>query len=460
VTTATVCHTQLPTPNGSIHPMTITPTSSLHHNLFRLQRIRLVVFVLQVVALLYAYFGMGLPLNYTGIISVLSVLALINGALFWRLRSAHYPNTNEFMLHLAVDIAGLGLLLYFCGGATNPFVSYLLVPITIAAVGLHWRQVLGLASLALLCYSLLLFFYEPLPALLPAASTAPEHIGHDMSAMPNTSAANSGLTLHIIGMWFNFAVSGALIIYFIVQMATELRQHEDKLRQYREDTLRNEQVLALATQAAGTAHELGTPLSTMAVLIKELQYDYPGDGELQQNLHTLHSQLQLCRTSLRNLVQRADFQQVQSRTQSLQSFSQQLLEHWQLLRPEVPCEVAALNLSSASIVVDATLEQALINLLNNAADASAEQGIAVSFHCSSSHWQLHVRDYGAGVPLAIQQQLGTTITSNKPHGMGVGLVLSQATLSRLGGSVQLFPQTPSGTLTVIELPLPKQNAVS
>ncbi len=422
--------------------------STLHLNLYRLQVIRAIVAGLQLAALAYARFGLGLNLNYPLILLIVGLLALVNGALLLRLKRAISPNQQEFLLHLLLDVAGLCVLLYFTGGATNPFVSYLLVPVTIAAATLPWLQATAVAVSALGSYSLLLFYYQPLPAFMP--SDLGEHADHLMGGNPVPN-------LHSVGMWFNFAVSATLIIYFVVKLAAELREREAKLRQYREETLRNEQILAVATQAAGTAHAMGTPLATMAVLLKDMVLEHSDQPLLQRDLATLQNQVNTCRVTLQSLARKADFKHQPLQLQPLTAFLKTMVQQWQLLRPEVPCQFTLPDTHSPQIAADTTLEQALINILNNSADASPA-GISITANWQAQHWQLQVRDKGPGVAREVQELLGTTIISNKPDGMGVGLVLSQATLNRLGGSVSLYPQQPHGTLTVIEVPLVHSHA--
>ena len=416
----------------------------LHLNLHRLLLIRTVVFALQFGALLYAWFVLSLALNYTLIIGILVLLAVANGALLFRLQRAKTPERNEFLLHLLIDVFGLGLLLYFTGGATNPFISYLLVPVTIAAAALPAAHAIALAAVALGCYSVLMFFYQPLPELMPVGG---EHAAHMNAAVP------AGPDMHSIGMWLNFSVSAVLVIYFVVKLAAEVRQREMKLQQYREDTLRNEQILAVATQAAGTAHALGTPLATMSVLLGEMAQENEHNITLAQDICTLQNQVNHCRTTLQQLVRKADFKQLQTRRLPLTGFIDELLEQWQLLRPEVQCDVRVAANEFPTLQVDPTLEQALINLLNNAADASPDR-IAIEVDWQPKSWTMRIYDYGPGIKRELLEQLGTTIqNSSKPDGLGVGLVLSQATLNRLGGSVSLYPQHAGGTLTLIELPL-------
>ncbi|HHX81456.1 MAG TPA: HAMP domain-containing histidine kinase, partial [Pseudomonadaceae bacterium] len=388
-----------------------------------------------------------LRLQYTAMAGILLLLALCNGALYLRLRSRTMPSEGEFFLHLLLDVLGLSLLLYLSGGANNPFVSYFLVSVTIAAATLAWTWTALLASIALACYSLLLFFYAPLEPFLPHS--------HGATTAEDLHGAVA-LDLHIVGMWLNFLVSASLITWFVAQMAAEIRRQQEGLSRYREDTLRNEQVLAVATQAAGAAHDLGTPLGTMTLILKDLQLDHGHDPVLTQELHTLQQQVETCRKALQQLSRQADFRNLQREKLPVDSFLSQLLGQWQLLRPEVPCRFQWAPGPAPEADVDPTLNQALINILNNAADASP-QGMELQLDWTDSHWRLRVRDFGAGVPRELREQLGTRVVSTKEGGMGIGLVLSQATINRLGGKVSLYPQMEQnqirGTLTEVVLPL-------
>ena len=423
--------------------------TALQDNLRRLLIIRSIVFVLQLVALLYTWQVLALALDYGLIFGIFLLLALLNGALYIRLERHHAPRQEEFFLHLLIDIMGLTLLMYFTGGASNPFISYLLVPITIAAATLRAAFTWTLTLLALGCYSLLLFYYQPIPALMPQETG----MAHDMASM-NMTGVQQGPppSLHIIGMWFNFVVSSALITWFVVRMASDNRKQEARLRQYREDTLRNEQIVAVATLAAGTAHELGTPLGSMAVLLKDLEIEYAENPHLAPDLQLLQSQVSRCRDSLRRLAQKADFRNLKPETLTLGDFILQLTEQWRLLRPEVHSPLQIQNGTPPLIQVDLTLQQALMNMLNNAADSSPA-GLELSVRWDNEAWSLLIRDYGEGLNREVTEQLGSRFISTKASGMGVGLVLTQATLNRLGGTVNLFPQVSGGTLTEITLPL-------
>ena len=415
------------------------PLAAAQLNLQRLLLIRLIVYVCQLSALVFAWF-LDYSLEYTPIISVMGFILVINAWVFFRLLHQSIVSDQEFLLHLLFDVLSLSVLLYFGGGASNPFVSFFLVPITISAAILPWTYTWAVAGISLACYTFLLFFYRPLSILMPEDM--------DMSSM-------GGLpNLHIIGMWCNFIVSAVLITYFVVKMAAEIRSQDIKLNDYREDNMRNEQILAVATQAAGTAHELGTPLNTMTILVREMADDYQENPALAKDIATLEMQLASCKKSLQEMVKRADLRNAgMARQSAIPVFIEQILEQWSLLRPEVRLnqEYIAAD-ESPQIHVDSTLQQAIVNILNNAADASPE-GIDLVVDWNTENWTLIIRDYGKGVDEEMMAYLGSEIVSNKEKGMGVGMILSQASIERMGGEVSISSHPEQGTLTQIRLPV-------
>ncbi|MDC0598954.1 ATP-binding protein [Gammaproteobacteria bacterium] len=381
-----------------------------------------------------------LPLNYFAIGTILLVFIFINLALFFRLKQNWIVTNKEFFAHLLLDVAGLSLLLYLTGGANNPFVSYLLVPVTISAAILPWFYTWIVAGIALLSYSVLLFFYQALPELMPM----------DMAMTDDRNFPG----LHIVGMWFNFLVSAALITYFVVKMAQEIRTQEEKLVRYREENLRDEQILAVATQAAGTAHEIGTPLSTAAILLNDIEKDYADNASLQKDISLIRQQITNCKNILQDLVKHTDLKSATTfRKVVLVEFVNQILDQWQLLKPEVKLSLSIKEDDNCpSIQFESTLQQAIVNILNNAAEASPV-GIDINVTWSKAEWLMSIRDYGEGISTEIAEQLGTNVVTTKESGLGMGLILSQASINRLGGSVGIFQHEEKGSVIEIKLPL-------
>ncbi len=230
-------------------------TSATRQNLWRLTFIRTLVLAAQAGfgGLAYWFDLLPLPWLQLGVTLGFSIVLCV----FTGHPLAHYMAGRlelEYALQLACDLFIHSALLYFSGGSTNPFVSYYLVPLTIAAVTLPWRYSVVLSGIALTLYtSALLAQFYPLQTFPIAREN-----------------------LQVYGMWLSFALSAAVITFFAARMAEELRRQEELRAIRREEGLRDQQLLAVATQAAGAAHELGTPLATMSVLLeRKCVQDHP-----------------------------------------------------------------------------------------------------------------------------------------------------------------------------------------
>lgn len=408
--------------------------TAIHHNLYRLGLIRAVVIIGQCLALIYFTVFKPLGLATTEIAWVLAIYASISIATANRSR-LKIPITNkEFFIHLLVDIIFFSVLLYFSGGASNPFISYYLIPISIAAITLPRSYTASIALIALSGYSLLLTYYIPVMAI------APSHMGHTMA----------GNNLHIIGMWANFAISAAIISYFVSQIARELELQQQKIAEHREQQLDNEQLLAIGTLAAGTAHELGTPLNTMRLLVDEMQQAENGNKDIA----LLSQQIDQCKITLKQLQSTAnESSSNQYSTQSLQGYFDQLIERWQLMRPELNAKVNydKSEYPAPDIRFHPTIAQSILNLLNNAADASPT-GVEVSISWSDVEVIICIKDFGEGYQTTTSSDL-KPFSTNKADGLGLGLFLSQNTVTRFGGSISLDKLPEGGTLTKLCLPI-------
>ncbi len=427
-------------------------------NLQRLALVRLIAITGQLAATIHAYGWLHAPLDYSWLLAVIGLLALATIFTFWRLGRPWPVTDAEFFAQLVFDIASLSALLYASGGATNPFVSYFLIPLTIAAIVLPWRYTLALALLCIGAYSALLFFYVPLPLFEPSHA----HLHHGEDA----AAPGGAINPHIWGMWLNFALSAALITSVVVRMANTLREQQRELNMRRENALHSEQLLAVATLAAGTAHELGTPLNTMTLLLDEIQNGLDKtpdrDAQLQSDIALLKQQAQICRATLKKLVDTAETHRPQNDQGSQRNFLKQgadlflgeLLERWQVVRPEARYELTIAAGPAPLIRVDEALRQAIIHLLDNGADTRSGP-LDVRLDWSVSNIELRIRDRGPGIPLDIAEQLGKPFVTSKGSGLGLGLFLSHATIERCGGEIRLYNPPGGGTEAVLRLPAVK-----
>ena len=237
-------------------------------------------------------------------------------------------------------------------------------------------------------------------------------------------------------------------------MARDLRTQEAQLNRRREDELRDEQLMAVAALAAGTAHELGTPLSTMKLLLAEMRRDHISNHDLQKDLQLLQQQVEHCSTTLRHLVHTAEQgKDGQFPQQPLRDLCDAIIQRWQLLRPDAEFQLSyAENLPTLSAAFHPSIHQALLNLLNNAANANPRHiHIAIDWNPQQLHWR--IEDQGPGIAPELAQQLGKSFI-HSGQGLGIGFYITQATINRYGGSVSLHNRPGGGTITQVTLPLP------
>lgn len=399
--------------------------------------LRLTAIAGQTAAVLVVAFGLGLAIPQLPLFAGIGVLAAFAALAAWRLGRAWHVSEVEAVAHIAVDTLVLGYLLYHTGGASNPFVTLLLVPIALAAAALSTRGVVAVATLAGLAYLLLMRWYVPLPHL--------------------QAAGYGDFHLIVTGMAVNFAIAALLLGVFTARLATALRAQQDEVQRVRERALRDEGILAIATQAAGAAHELNTPLSTMRTLLTELKRERGGDPALADDLDLLAGQVERCRGSLREMASFGNMQLTQTPERTtLGAFLHDCMERFRLLRPEAEASVEIGEADAAlPLRVQPGLRHALINLLNNAADASAlndSDRVGLAARRERGWIELRVRDYGPG--FTEDSRSATMLGYSRKHdGLGLGLALAEATAERLDGELALGRAPDGGAEMCLRLPL-------
>ncbi len=387
----------------------------------------------QIVGIAAMSYALSMPPPMLPMIFTLGGLTLFSLYSWWRIRAGQAVTETTFLIQLLVDILALSILLYFLGGSTNPLVSLLLLPVTVAAALLRPAYTWSIASVAAISYTALMFIHAP----------TDEHQHHNFE-------------IHVWGMWFGFLLSACLVAYFVSRIGATLRNNDRALARAREDALKAEQVVALGTLAAGTAHELGTPLATMAVLGKELELEYQHMPELVSPLGLLRGQIDRCKEILSRMsVHAGQLQAGAGHHQTVDEYLHDLLDEWQDTRAGVQVKIDLQGpLPGAHIIADRTLSQAILNVLNNAADASSET-IEVIANWDEAQLTLEVIDQGGGLSPAVAARLGEPFVTTKApgKGLGLGLYLARSTLDRLGGSIQLNNRENEGLSARITVPL-------
>ncbi|MBL4583201.1 MAG: HAMP domain-containing histidine kinase [Pseudomonadales bacterium] len=408
--------------------------SASRESLNRIIQLRFILIVAEIFLVLVAHqwFELLLPLEAIGIVIVL--MTLVNLLSLWRLK-IDFPFTEvEIFVQLVIDVLSLSVLIYYCGGSTNPFVSLYLVPLVVATVALNKRYTWLMCGLVIGCYSLLVQYYQPL--LMRGDS---QHLHH----------------LHLRGMWLNFIISGLLITFISVRIRESLRAHGKALAKARADSARDENLVGLGMVAVGAMHELGTPLSTMSVLANELKREYADDPNLAENLDLLNSQIKLCKTRLNELLEATG--RGANGAQSVVSIDQffiDLLDRWRIMRPAVSIDKSNINGPKINIYAELSIEQAVINFLDNAADVSPHN-VEMEVNWDQQWIHIGIHDRGPGLTDELARNVGKAFFTTKlpGKGMGIGLYLANASVERIGGNVELYARLGGGLTIQIKLPV-------
>ncbi len=406
-----------------------------HQYLRYLLAVRALIIACQVVGLIVAREVLAYPLPTLPISLIIATLAAFTLYSWSASRTATAVTEMTLLAQLAVDVLAMTLLFYFSGGSANPLVSLFLLPVTIAAATLKPRFGGLIAGAAVASYTVLMFFSESMTA---------GHISHhDINA-------------HLWGMWVGFIVSAALVAYFVARIGHTLRRHDQDLSSAREEALRSEQLLALGTLAAGTAHELGTPLGTMAILTTELLDEHAHDAHLAEQLTILRGQVDRCKHILSRMATDAGQARADSgHAIALDRYLNDVLAEWHHDRPQIGLTQQVHGESPVPVIVaDYSVTQAIRNILNNAADSSPD-AVHIDARWSDQTLRIDVQDKGLGLDGGLRDIIGKNPVpaDTAKDGLGIGLFLSNSILDRLGGQLRLDDIEGGGLCARIELPL-------
>jgi two-component system sensor histidine kinase RegB len=342
---------------------------------------------------------------------------------------------------LVWDTLQLTALLYFSGGPFNPFSIQYLVQVALAVViqPPRWAWLLGTLSVA--CMGGLFI----------------EHIWLDPEMRSSDNPHLAHMRMHLYGMWLALGVASAFILYFVSKVRVALAEREAQLAAAQARAQRGERLASLATLAAGAAHELATPLSTIALVAKELQRDLQGQVEAPQmaDLELMQKELARCRAILQRMSVEAG--QAPGEAPAAVSVAQLLAEAMDGLTGAVIVPTAAELQGLAVQMPLQAAAQAVRALLQNALQVSpADVPVQVSVVAAAEPGQLAIviRDRGPGMSAEVVQRAGEPFFTTKApgQGMGLGLFLAREVLERSGGSLRLQSSATDGTTAQALMP--------
>lgn len=432
-------------------------------NLSWLIKLRWVACLGQLVVISVVMFALGVTLPFTPLSTVISVTVLTNiGLVAWSVRLAQQQDRDErtvstadllLLLVMILDLVSLSTLLYWTGGPNNPFCLFFFVNLSLAGVLLPRSTAIAFHFLGTICFGFLLFAHHPLEILA------------DSGSLPSIYSAGRGDLRHF-GLFVAFLTCSSVIVYFMTRLTGELRQHELDLLHAQAQRSKSEKYEALGTLAAGAAHELSTPLSTIAVVAKEAEsmgrsYDLP--EELAEDLSLIRSEVDRCRRILNRMAVGAGqvigetFGQVtpERLLQDVLVELQKVISDPVQLDLDVPSTAETIQLPPIAVA------QALRALVKNALDAVPARGPVRLVSQLGSQWCLKIVDQGPGMPEEIRQRVSEPFFTTKSpgNGMGLGVFLARSVIERLGGRLVIESQSRVGTTVTVYLPRQQREQV-
>jgi two-component system sensor histidine kinase RegB len=421
--------------SADIDPHVFDDSTGLE-NMRQLIQLRWIAVVGQVVTIAVVNYGFHIHLPLREMSVVLICLVAFNIASMLRWRTHHEVTNGELFFALLVDVATLTGQLYLSGGATNPFSFLYLLQVILGAVLLRAWSVWTMVGITAACFTGLTIFYEPLPLPL-------DYYG--MLLGP-----------YIEGTLICFALNASLLVIFITRINRNLRARDARLADLRERAAEEEHIVRMGLLASGAAHELGTPLSTVCVILGDWRRmsSIAADAQMLEEIDEMEAQVQRCKNIVSGILLSAGEARGESPVATtIRTFLDDLVKEWRETRPVTRFTYENRFGQDLPIVSDSAIKQMIHNVLDNALEASPDW-VGLDVAHEGDALKLTVTDAGPGFPPEMLAQLGKPYQSSKDKpGAGLGLFLVSNVARTLHGSVSAHNRSEGGAIVTLTLPL-------
>jgi two-component system sensor histidine kinase RegB len=392
-----------------------------HQNMQQLIQLRWIAVVGQISTIAVVAWGLGIQLPLAYMLEVLACLIAFNVASQLRWHEKWTVTNGELFLSMLVDVASLTAQLYLSGGTSNPFVFLYLLQVILSAVLLEAWSTWTIVAITSCCLAGLALVSKPLA--LP--------LFHERGYF----------SLYIQGMLICFFINASLLVVFITRMLTNLRARDGKLAEMRQRAAEEEHIVRMGLLASGAAHELGTPLATLSVIL--------GDWKRMPAFKNDPDMLE----DLTEMLSAGEARGESSKKTTLNTFLNELMDEWRASRPIQVVEYDNHIAQDLPVAFDSTLKQTICNLLDNALEASP-QFVRFDVSREGESLKLLVTDRGPGFQQSVLDQLGKPYNSTKQKpGRGLGLFLVVNVARTLGGTVDASNLVQGGAAVLLTLPL-------
>jgi two-component system sensor histidine kinase RegB len=413
-----------------------TESATGHKNMQQLIQLRWLAVFGQITTIAVVTLVLDIALPLPKMLSVLACLIAFNIASHLRWHEQRAVNNREVFFALLVDVFTLTAQLYFSGGTANPFVFLYLLQVILSAVLLETWSTWTIVAITSACILGLSLVSEPL--VLPVEQ------GHSFP------------TLYIRGMLICFALNAGLLVVFITRITCNLRAGDAQLADLRQRTAEESHIVRMGLLASGAAHELGTPLATLSVILGDWKHmpEFKKNPALLEDITEMQTQLQRCKSIVSGILLSAGEARGESSAKTtLNTFLEDLADEWRNSRPIVLFLYENLITQDRPVAFDSTLKQTIVNVLDNALEASPNW-VRLAASCEDDVLQLSITDRGPGFAPAMLSQFGKPYQSSKGRpGSGLGLFLVVNVMRKLGGTVTASNREEGGAEVLLTLPL-------
>lgn len=415
-------------------PATDDPTGS--RNLRLLVTLRWIAVGGQIASIGAVVLLFDVDLPWQPMAAVVAGLVLLNLLSLWRLRFRRPVAQAELLGALLIDVAALTFLLYLSGGASNPFAFLYLLQVALGAVMIDRRATLVLLAATVAAFVGLTIFNVPLPLLERPVSSA--------------------VTFQTIGLVICFAINASLLVVFVTQVAGNIRDRDARLAALRQRAAEEDHIVRMGLLASGAAHELGTPLSTVSIILSDWKRmpAVKAEPSLIADVETIEAELKRCKDIVSGILLSAGEMRGESaEVTTLGAFFDGLAADWSERRPGTAFHYYRDAEGEVAMVLDSTLRQSIVNVLDNAYEVSPAR-IRFTVERESDVLKIETRDEGPGFDAGILEALGRPYQSTKDApGRGLGLFFAMNALRKLGGRLEAANRPGGGAVVTLLLPL-------
>ena len=378
---------------------------------------------------------LGFHVHYALALPAVLAVAAVNAAAVLRARPDRPASRASVALGVGLDMVGIAAVLACAGGAANPFNALLLVHVALAASILPGGATFALTALAACLFAALF--------AVPSGACCPSHPEH------------GAFSTHLYGMWAAFVMSAGIIAYFVTRVRDALEARGREIARLRREAEQNARFYALGTLAAGTAHELGTPLGTIAVLSGEIA-EGSEDPVARRHATAIEAQVERCRRVITKMQGCGlPLAGAAERTEVVEAI-ERAVAAWRAAHPEARVSVRVGGAAGATVPlppeeVEAALGALLDNALFATRAAGSDEPIEVVVRPDGQGIAVAVEDGGTGVAEALRDRVGEPFLTTKApgDGMGLGLYLVRRAVEAKGGKLEVGPRAPRGTRVVL-----------